>query len=738
MVDAASTVMQLGAGLAAALAVLRVAAALLARRDRKSYRLTFPRDVSGEQVVAALRGLHGLLPPAWRRLVSVPSVVVEAIGTAEGIAHRVSVAASDAEYVLGQLRAALPGLRVSEEDARDAATVTHARELRPVGSGRLRTDEIAATNTSLLAALQPLGRGECAVVQWVIQPAPGVGLGALRRAWAALAGTEPLEASPPRSEEPAFVATCRVGASGPRPGALLARVLGGVHGGSSPTRLLRRRVLPAAWVAQTLSRASVPALPYPAALAADELAAVLGVPVTGPQLPGLTLAGARELPPIPAVLRAGRVLGDATVAGQVRPVALDEAESRRGLLITAPTGAGKSTVLENLCAGDFRAGRAVIVVESKGDLVASLADLVPESRLDDVVVFDPADACPVGFNLLSGGEEAAELIVDHVVSQFKTLYASYLGPRSEMLLRASLLTLSAAVRPYTICEVAPLLTEPGFRRRLVGEVADHQLAGVWGWFEAQSPAAQAEMTSPLINKLAAFTLRRKLRAVVGQAGSGLDLDAILAGRKILLVSLAKGLVGEDAVSLLGSCFLSALWAAIQRRAALPPSARSFVSVVCDEAQDFLRLPVALGDAVAQSRGLGVGWTIAHQNLGQLTPELRQAVLANLRSRLVMQTTADDARTFAREFAPHLAAADLQGLGAFEAYAAVSTGAAVAPPATIRTRPAPEPEGHGQVVRTTSRARYGRSVAAVEAELQARVAGADGQPQAAPVGSRRRP
>lgn len=738
MVDAGSLAMQLGAGLAAVLAVLRVAAALLARRDRQSYRLTFPRDVSGDQVVAALRGLHGLLPPAWKRLVSVPSVVVEAIGTAEGIAHRVSVAASDAEYVLGQLRAALPGLRVSEEDAPAASIVSHARELRPVGPGRLRTDEIAATNTSLLAALQPLAPGECAVVQWVIQPAPGVSLGTPRRAWAALAGAEPVEASPPRSEEPAFIATCRVGVSGPRPGALLARVLGGVHAGSSSTRLLRRRVLPAAWVAQTVSRASVPTLLYPAALAADELAAVLGVPVGGPQLPGLTLAGARGLPPIPAVPRTGRVLGDATVAGQVRPVALDEAESRRGLLITAPTGAGKSTVLENLCAADFRAGRAVIVVESKGDLIASLSDLVPESRLDDVVVFDPADSCPVGFNLLSGGEEAAELIVDHVVSQFKTLYASYLGPRSEMLLRASLLTLSASARPYTICEVAPLLTVPGFRRRLVGEVADHQLAGVWGWFEAQSSAAQAEMTSPLVNKLAAFTLRRKLRAVVGQAGSGVDLDAILAGRKILLVSLAKGLVGEDAVSLLGSCFLSALWAAIQRRAALPPHARPFVSVVCDEAQDFLRLPVALGDAVAQSRGLGVGWTIAHQNLGQLTPELRHAVLANLRSRLVMQTTADDARTFAREFAPHLAAADLQGLGAFEAYAAVSTGASVAPPATIHTRPTPPAEGHGHVVRTTSRARYGRSVAAVEAELQARVAGANGPPHPAPVGARRRP
>jgi len=174
--------------------------------------------------------------------------------------------------------------------------------------------------------------------------------------------------------------------------------------------------------------------------------------------------------------------------------------------------------------------------------------------------------------------------------------------------------------------------------------------------------------------------------------------------------------------------------AVQRRAALPPTQRPFVSVVLDEAQDYLRLPVALGDAVAQSRGLGVGWTVSHQNLGQLTPELRAAVLANLRSKVVFQTTADDARTFAREFAPHLDAADFQGLGPFEAFAAVSTGAAVAPPVSIRTRPPLSPTGSGEQVRAASCERYGRDPKEVDAEIQARLS--QSAPEA-PVGTRRR-
>ncbi len=157
-------------------------------------------------------------------------------------------------------------------------------------------------------------------------------------------------------------------------------------------------------------------------------------------------------------------------------------------------------------------------------------------------------------------------------------------------------------------------------------------------------------------------------------------------------------------------------------------------VVCDEFQDFAAVSPVFAEAVAQSRGYDVGWVLAHQHLTQLDSATRQAVLANCRSRLVMQTTATDAATFAREFAPFLAAADLQGLGPFEGYAAVSTGSAVAPPASLRTRPAPDPLGCAEAVRTASRTRYGQSPAAVDAAIRARI---DGTRRKAPVGEVRR-
>jgi Type IV secretion-system coupling protein DNA-binding domain len=712
----------LGAG---AVLTARTTMATNAARDRQTFRLTFPRGVEAAQITAALRSVQGLLPRFPDRLVVTRSVGFETVATAAGIAHYLTAPTGKSDLIVGQIRAAIPGLRVVPAIAPDRYTYL-ARELVAVGVGSLRTDISAESNAAILASIQPLGANEAVIVQWSLSPSE------LLPAWLLRLGDrseEPQSGHQP--VEPQLRAVCRVGVRSLHPDALLSRVFGAIHRADAPERRLTRRLLPSWWAASRLDRGTAPVLSR-SGLGADELAAVIGFPIGGPQLPGLGFAGSRTLSPAPDVPTRGRVLGDAISTGQA--VAIGEAESKTGLLVTSPTGAGKSTVLEHLCAADFAAARGVVVIESKGDLVHRLANLIPAERLGDVAIFDPADPRPAGFNLLAGGEEAADLIAEHVVGQFRALYAGYLGPRSEMLLRAALLTLSQAPGSWAITEVMALLSDAAFRRQLMGTVEDHQLAATWAWFDAQSDAARAEMIGPLANKLAAFTLRRKLRAVVGQSESALDFDAALRERKIVLVSLRKALIGEDAARLLGSCILAELWAAIQRRAALDPSERPFVSVVLDEAQDFLRLPVALGDAVAQSRGLGVGWTVAHQNLAQLQPDLRAAVLANLRSKIVMQTTADDARAFAREFAPHLDAADFQGLGPFEAYAAVSTGAAVAPPASIRTRPPLASTGSGRRVRAAARKRYGRDPKAVDAEIQARLSHAAPE---APVGARRR-
>jgi hypothetical protein len=362
----------------------------------------------------------------------------------------------------------------------------------------------------------------------------------------------------------------------------------------------------------------------------------------------------------------------------------------------------------------MEAGHGLIVIDSKGDTATEIADLTTRR---DAVLFDPADERPLGFNLL-GGAADAELIVDHVIGSFRARFGAMgLGPRSEDVLRAALLTL--ATQPgMTLCEVEPLLSNPGFRQRLVGALDEPVLESFWGWFGALSDGARAEVVGPLNNKLRSFTLRRRVRTIIGQS-EGLDFGRTLDRGEVVLINLAKGLIGEDAVGLLGSAMVSRLWAAIQGRAALAPEARRPVTVICDEFQDFARLPLSLGDAVAQSRGYGVGWVLAHQHLQQLDTTTRSAVLANCRSRIVMQTTATDASVFAREFGAPLEASDFQGLPAFEGYAQVSTAAAVAAPASIRTRPPLAPGGCLPRIRAYSR-HAGANLDEVNASIRARV------------------
>jgi len=708
-----------------------IAAALLptAAREVVTVRLTFPRTVTADHALTAARSLAGLRPPWWQ-LDPASSVTLELRATAEGVQHVLTVPAGRAEYVTGSLRAAIPGLRVDDEPASPAGSLTLARELQATRDGELRTDTTASSNAGILANLQPLDADERALIQYVIAPTSTNPLTRTAGRWiASWRGVEP----EPEPIEPRFAVAIRAAVaapSAPRSRQLIARLLGSFHALNGPEARLVRRLLPSPVVAGRIESMA----PGRSILGADELAAVWAVPVEAPELPGLTLANSRELPPASNVPRRGLVLGDSTVARRSRPVAVTQAEARRGVLCVAPTGAGKSTVCVNLAAQLMAAKSrpGLIVIDSKGDTAADLLDRIPAERRRDVIVFDPADSEPVGFNLIGGSGES-DLVVDHVVSELRHRYgAAGLGPRSEDILRACLTTLTAK-GGYTLCEVEPLLTNPAFRQKLVGGLDEPVLEGFWSWYGSLSPAAQAEAVAPLSNKLRSFTMRRRVRAVIGQA-DGLDLGAALEDGKIVVISLAKGLLGKDAAALIGAAMVSRLWTAIQARAALKSAERRPATVLCDEFQDLAALSPVFAEAVAQSRGYKVGWVLAHQHLGQLDPDTRQAVLANCRSRLVLQTTATDAFTFAREFAPYLKAADLQGLGPWEGYAAVSTGSAVAPPASVRTRPAPDPLGSAEKVRAASRRRYGKSPAAVDAAIKKRTKDSR---RNAPVGERRR-
>ncbi|MDX6650010.1 MAG: hypothetical protein QOJ97_1961 [Solirubrobacteraceae bacterium] len=708
--------------------------------SRRQFRVTFPRGATAEQVRAFMRSLSGLLPPRWRRVLGAPVVVFEVRAERGRITHHLIVPVASRDYVLGQLRAALPGVRTEAVEA----TPTRARlalELRTSSATQaLRTDEPEQTAAALLATLQPLAAGEQAVVQWVVRPAPPVPVPEVltlrdpRPGWAMLlAGRRPepvrLPAELVRGErdkrrEPPFLAVVRLGvqtASPARDRQLLRRILGAFHLATAPGAGFRRRAVPSGLAVARIVRGAVPVVQWPCVLNARELAAFAGLPMGEPRLAGLTLGPSPQLAPAAGIPSRGRVLGRATFPGAERSVAISTADSLRHLHVIGPTGVGKSTLLLNLICGDLSAGHGVVAIDPKGDLITDLLDRMPPRRVSDVIVLDPTDSArPVGFNLLAGSDHAPELVADQVVALFRHLYAAFWGPRTDDILRAALLTLTRQPG-MTLAEVPLLLTDEAFRRRLVGRVDDYVLEGFWGWYEALSPGERAQAIGPVLNKLRVFLLRRRLRSVIGQSESTFSLPAVLAERKVLLVSLAKGVLGEDAARLLGSAILAQLWQAVQGRAALPPAERGAVFCFVDEFHDYVGLPTSFADLLAQARGYGFGLTLAHQHLGQLSADLRQAVLANARSRVVFQTAYTDAALLAKEFGPDVSADDLGALGPYEAVAQIAADARVSGPVSLATQPAPPPTDTADRVRQLSRERYGRPADEVERQLRRRTA-----------------
>jgi len=707
------------------------------------YRLTWPREVDSDNVAAFFRHLAG-----DRRS---HVLALEVVASKGHLSYRLGIAKRHSEAVLAAVSSYLPGVaaKLIEHDivrAPDAAwRVTVSASQRALRTTHL--DEVARAITTSLASASTY---HTVIFQWLLGPrlmpmsAPAKGSPAPSSSWRDVVkqtvGTAaPIDAEAHSSiktkiEEPGFRAICRIGVDAPSPQmaqAVASRLLAALRAAETPgVRIGLKKENP-----DKLATARHPRS-WPVAVNVKELAGLCGWPLGGQVYPGVDRSGARLLPTSESVARRGRVVAVSTYPGAERPLAMRLQDSLQHLHVLGPTGVGKSTLLLNLIVQDIAAGRGVVVIDPKGDLIEEVLRRVPEHRADDVVVLDPADEQrPVGLNVLRGGNRPAELIADQVLSVFHDLYRENWGPRTQDILHAALLTL--ADRPgMTLCALPVLLSNPRFRHKAVAALTDEiALKPFWAWFDGLSEGERQQAIAPVMNKLRAFLLRPRMRAVIGQAEPAFDLHSVFSERKVLLVSLAKGLIGPEAAALLGSLTVSQLWQAALGRVRIPAEKRTPVMVYIDEFQDYLHLPTDIADVLAQSRGLGMGLTLAHQHLAQLPVALRSAVMANARSRVCFQLGSEDARLIAASSA-EIEALDLQSLGRYEAYVSLVSRSNVTPFASARTLEPIQPTSNAQDIRTQSRNRYGHDLGSVEAELSALVAGGDTTDDR-PIGRRRR-
>jgi hypothetical protein len=326
---------------------------------------------------------------------------------------------------------------------------------------------------------------------------------------------------------------------------------------------------------------------------------------------------------------------------------------------------------------------------------------------------------------MARGEHAEELAVDHLVHLMSSLWRSSWGPRTSDVLRNALLTLThtraADGSRFTLVELPELLLNPAFRRFVVGQAAaPDSVRQFWAGYEEMSDGERAQVIGPSLNKLRSLTTRTALRLMLGQS-KGVRLDEVFTKRRIILVPLPAGVIGTETAALVGSLVMAGLWQATLARVAVPAERRHPVFVYLDEFQNVVRLPVDLADMLAQARGLGVGLTLAHQYLGQLSDGIRTAILGTARTQIAFQVEYDDAKALANRFAP-LTGADLSGLPAYEIAMRPCVDGATLAPVTGRTLPLGDPTTDGAALAAAVRERVGAVRAEVEAALRARVEG----------------
>ncbi|MCF6476193.1 type VI secretion protein [Nonomuraea sp. MG754425] len=423
--------------------------------------------------------------------------------------------------------------------------------------------------------------------------------------------------------------------------------------------------------------------------------------------PGITRAGARPVAPSPVVPRTmaggmARVLGDAD-SGPRRPVALPVADGRHHTHVLGGTGVGKSTLLANLVLADAAAGRGALVIDPKGDLIIDILHRLPERAVGRTVVFDPQDAAPPpSINILAGHDPT--FAVDSVVTIFHRCFSSAWGPRVDDLLRSTCLTLTSVLgRKATLADVPRLLTDAAFRARTTAKLRDELLAGFWDSYEALTPAGQATVIGPVMNKLRAVLLRPFVRQALAGPDTTVPIGRLLDRGGLVLARLPKGILGDDAARLFGSILLAHTWQAATRRSHQVESARSDASLVIDECHNFLNLPGHINDVLAEARGYRLSLVLAHQHLDQLPADLREALSADARNKVYFNASPKDAGELKHHTAPLISPHDLTHLGAYQAAARLVIEGRQTSAFTLRTRPLPAAvEGREAAIRQASR------------------------------------
>ncbi|OGZ12336.1 MAG: hypothetical protein A3C93_03420 [Candidatus Lloydbacteria bacterium RIFCSPHIGHO2_02_FULL_54_17] len=397
-------------------------------------------------------------------------------------------------------------------------------------------------------------------------------------------------------------------------------------------------------------------------------------------------------------------------------------DRERHMYVIGKTGMGKSTMLETLAIQDIANGEGLCFIDPHGGTAETLLSYIPEHRVNDVIYFAPFDQeFPVALNVMEDiGRDKRPLVASGLIGAFKKVWVDAWSARMEYILSNALLAL-LEFPGATLLGVNRIFADKNYRSLIVNNVTDPSVKAFWlDEYAKYSDKFATEATAAIQNKVGQFAANPLIRNMIGQSKSTFDIRKVMDERKILIVNLSKGRMGEGNANLVGSMLITKIYLAAMSRAdvgaevvrGLPP-----FYLYVDEFQSFANESFA--DILSEARKYKLSLTIAHQYIEQMSEEVRAAVFGNVGTMCSFRVGAFDAEVLEKEYAPAFIAEDMVNLGFAQIYLKLminGVGSAPFSATTLNRPPFPSLAYTDQVI-AASRAQFGRPRALVEDEIK---------------------
>ena len=390
----------------------------------------------------------------------------------------------------------------------------------------------------------------------------------------------------------------------------------------------------------------------------------------------------------------------------------------RHVYIIGKTGTGKTTLLENMAIQDIQSGKGVGIVDPHGEFAQKMLDFVPSNRVNDVIYFNPSDLdYPIAFNVIEKVDpDHRHLVASGLVGVFKKLWAESWGPRLEYLLRNAILAL-LDYPGSTLLGIMRILTDKTYRNKIVANLKDPVVKAFWvDEFTKYPDRFMAEAVAPIQNKVGQFLTSPLIRNIVGQTASAIDIRKAMDEKKIFIMNLSKGAIGEDNSALLGAMLITRLQLAAMSRVDIPEEERNNFYLYVDEFQNFATESFA--DILSEARKYRLNLILAHQYIAQMEEVVRDAVLGNVGTLISFRVGAYDAEYLEKEFNPEFNVQDIVNLGFANIYLKLMIDGMASRPFSAITIPSPKPpeESYKEKIIKISRERYATDRKEVEDKI----------------------